>query len=70
MHCVLYKAWTHGRLLPPKDNPFVDWQLLAMESPLAVAVQIRECLQNGDSAKALRGLGELMDALARAEGRE
>ena len=45
----------------------VDWELLAMESPLAAALQIRECLQHGDSANALRGLEELIDALARSE---
>jgi Domain of unknown function DUF29 len=56
--------------MPPKDHTFVDWQLLAMESPLAVALQIRECLQNSDSANALRGLEELIDALARSEDRE
>jgi hypothetical protein len=54
----------------PKDYTFVDWELLAMESPLAVALQIRECLQNSDSAHALRGLEELIDALARSEERE
>jgi hypothetical protein len=36
--------------MPPKDYTFIDWELLAMESPLAVALQIRECLQNSDSA--------------------
>jgi hypothetical protein len=41
-----------------------------MESPLAVALRVRECLQNGDSANALRGLEELIDALARSEERE
>jgi hypothetical protein len=56
--------------MPPKDHTFVDWELLAMESPLAVALQIRECLQNGDSANAMRGLEELIDALARSEERE
>jgi hypothetical protein len=56
--------------MPPKDHTFVDWELLAMESPLAVALQIRECLQNSDSANALRGLEELIDALARSEERE
>jgi hypothetical protein len=56
--------------MPPKDHSFVDWELLAMESPLAVALTIRECLQHGDSDNALRGLEELIDALARSEDRE
>jgi Domain of unknown function DUF29 len=56
--------------MPPKDHTFIDWELLAMESPLAVALRICECLQNGDSANALRGLEELIDALARSEDRE
>jgi Domain of unknown function DUF29 len=56
--------------MPPEDHTFVDWELLAMESPLAVALQIRECIQNGDSTNALRGLEELIDALARSEDRE
>jgi hypothetical protein len=57
-------------LMSPKGLSFVDWELLAMESPLAVALQIRECLQNGDSVNAMRGLEELIDALARSEERE
>jgi Domain of unknown function DUF29 len=56
--------------MPPKDHTFIDWELLAMESPLAVALRIRECLQHGDSANALRGLEELIEALARSEDRE
>jgi hypothetical protein len=53
-----------------EDHTCVDWELLAMESPLAAALQIRECLQHSDSANALRGLEELIDALARSEDRE
>src|SRR2546426_12076736 len=56
--------------MPPKDSVVVDWELLAMTSPLAVALQVRELLQDGDSANALRGLEELIDALARSEDRE
>ena len=56
--------------MPPKDGTFVDWELLALESPLAVALQIRECLQHSDHVNALRGLEELIDALARSEDRE
>jgi uncharacterized protein DUF29 len=56
--------------MPPKEHTSVDWELLAMESPLAVALQVRECLQNGDGANAMRGLEELIDALARSEERE
>ena len=54
----------------PKDSIVVDWELLAMTSPLAAALQIRELLQDGDSTNALRGLEELIDALARSEDRE
>jgi Domain of unknown function DUF29 len=54
----------------PKDHTFVDWELLAMASPLAAAIQIREVLQEGDGENALRGLEELIDALARSEDRE
>jgi hypothetical protein len=54
----------------PKDHTFVDWELLAMASPLAAALQIREVLQEGDGENALRGLEELIDALARSEDRE
>src|ERR671937_508835 len=64
-----FEGWTQRRLMPSKDHAFVDWEPLAMESPLAVALQIRECLQNGDSATALRGLEKLIDALARSEDR-
>ena len=53
-----------------KDDTFVDWEILAMESPLAAALQVRECLKDGDSANALRGLEELIDALARSDDRE
>jgi Domain of unknown function DUF29 len=56
--------------MPPKDQTFVDWELLALESPLAVALQIRELLQGGDVTNALRGLEELIDALARSDDRE
>ena len=56
--------------MPSKDSVVVDWALLAMTSPLAVALQVRECLQNGDGVNALRGLEELIDALARSEDRE
>jgi len=56
--------------MPPKDSVVVDWELLAMTSPLAVALQVRELLQDGDSTNALRGLEELIDALARSEDRE
>ena len=48
----------------------VDWELLAIISPLAVALQVREFLQDGDSVNALRGLEELIDVLARSEDRE
>jgi hypothetical protein len=54
----------------PKDHTFVDWELLAMASPLAAAIQIREVLQEGDGENALRGLEELIDVLARSEDRE
>ena len=54
----------------PKDHTFVDWELLAMASPLAAAIQIREVLQEGNGENALRGLEELIDALARSEDRE
>src|SRR5438105_2351472 len=53
-----------------KDSVVVDWALLAMTSPLAVALQVRAFWQDGDSANALRGLAELIDALARSEDRE
>jgi hypothetical protein len=53
-----------------KDHIYVDWELLALESPLAAALQIRECLQHDDHANALRGLEELIEALARSEDRE
>ena len=56
--------------MPPKDSVVVDWELLAMTSPLAVALQVRELLQDGDSTNALRGLEELIDALAGSEDRE
>jgi hypothetical protein len=56
--------------MPPKDPTFIDWELLALESPLAVALQIRELLKEGDVTNALRGLEELIDALARSEDRE
>lgn len=56
--------------MPPKDSLAVDWELLAMTSPLAVALQVRELLQDGDGTNALRGLEELIDALARSEDRE
>lgn len=56
--------------MPPKDSVVVDWELLALTSPLAVALQVRELLQDGDSTNALRGLEELIDALARSEDRE
>jgi len=56
--------------LSREDDTFVDWELLAMESPLAAALQIRECLKAGDSVNALRGLEELIDALARSDDRE
>jgi hypothetical protein len=56
--------------MPSQDHTSADWELLAMESPLAVALQIHECIQHGDSATALRGLEELIDALVRSEDRE
>jgi hypothetical protein len=56
--------------MPPKDYTCVDWELLAMESPLAAALQIREALQADDGMNALRGLEELIDALSRSEDRE
>jgi len=56
--------------MPPKDRMVVDWELLAMESPLAAALQIREALEDGDTLNALRGLEELIDALSRSEDRE
>jgi len=56
--------------MPPKDAVVVDWELLAVTSPLAVALQVRELLQDGDSTNALRGLEELIDVLARSEDRE
>jgi hypothetical protein len=67
MTAMRFEGRTQGGFMPSKDHSFVDWELLAMESPLAVALQIRDCLQNGDSANALRGLEELIDALARSE---
>jgi hypothetical protein len=56
--------------MPPKDRVVVDWELLALESPLAAALQIREALESGDTLNALRGLEELIDALSRSEDRE
>ena len=56
--------------MSPKDYTFVDWELLAVESPLAAALQIREALQADDGVNALRGLEELIDALSRSEDRE
>jgi hypothetical protein len=53
-----------------KDHIYVDWELLALESPLAAALQIRECLQHDDYTNALRGLEELIETLARSEDRE
>ena len=56
--------------MPPKDVVVIDWELLAVTSPLAVALQVRELLQDGDSTNALRGLEELIDVLTRSEDRE
>lgn len=56
--------------MPPQDTLMIDWALLAMTSPGAVALQVRELLQDGDCVNALRGLEELIDALARSEDRE
>jgi hypothetical protein len=56
--------------MQPNDNTFIDWELLALESPLSVALQIRESLKEGDVTNTLRGLEELIDALARSEDRE
>jgi len=42
--------------MPPKDVVVVDWELLAVTSPLAVALQVRELLPDGDSTNAIRGL--------------
>jgi hypothetical protein len=56
--------------MQPKDYTFVDWELLALESPLSAALQIRESLKEGDVTSTLRGLEELIDALARSEDRE
>ena len=56
--------------MSPNDQIVVDWELLALESPLAAALQIRELLKEGDATNALRGLEELIDALARSEDRE
>jgi len=53
-----------------KDRIVIDWELLAMESPLAAALHIREALQGGDTINALRGLEELIEALARSDERE
>jgi hypothetical protein len=39
-----FEGWTQGRRMPSQHHIFVDWALLAMESPLAAALQIRECL--------------------------
>jgi hypothetical protein len=58
------------KAMPPTDSVVVDWELLAMTSPLAVALHVRELLQHGDSTNALRGLEELIDASARSEDRE
>ncbi len=41
-----------------------------MESPLAVALRVRECLQNGDSANALRGLEEMKAPRSKLRGIE
>jgi hypothetical protein len=56
--------------MSPNDQIFVDWELLALESPLAVALHTRELLREGDATNALRGLEELIDALVRSEDRE
>lgn len=54
----------------PQDAMMIDWALLAATSPGAVALQVRELLQDGDRVNALRGLEELIDVLARSEDRE
>lgn len=56
--------------MSPDNQTFIDWELLALESPLAVALQINGLLKEGDVTNALRGLEELIDALARSEDRE
>jgi len=56
--------------MSPKEQIIIDWELLALESPLAVALHTRELLKEGDVTNALRGLEELIDALARSEDRE
>jgi hypothetical protein len=33
--------------MSPKDQIVIDWELLALESPLAVALQIRGLLKEG-----------------------
>jgi hypothetical protein len=53
-----------------KDRIDVDWELLALESPLGAALQIRECLQHDDRENALRGLEALIEALACSDERE
>ena len=51
--------------MAPKDPTYVDWELLALESPLAVALQARELLKEGAVTNTFRGLRSRYLGLAR-----
>lgn len=46
-----------------------NWQDLATTSHYQTAVAVKEALDNGDTANALEGLEELIDALSRSDRR-
>jgi hypothetical protein len=53
----------------PPEAVTVEWELLAATSHYQGAVAIREKLQQQDYGEAMHGLGEFIDALARADKR-